>query len=85
MKHRNILVLVILLAAGFVIGGLIAQVTKNTAALSWLSYGTALGIDPSKPFLLDAAFLKLSFGFELTINVAEAVFMVGAVFLYRKF
>lgn len=84
MKVKNSLLLIFLVLAGYVIGGMLAQVTKNVSFLTWLSYSQPIGLDAGRPAQIDLAFLKLAFGFQMNLNVAEVIFMIVAIILGRK-
>ena len=78
------LLLATLIIAGIVVGGLIAAAAKNVSPLSWLAYAKTFGLSVNRPLVLDLSVLRLALGFELTINVAQALCVVGAVLLYRR-
>jgi len=63
-----------LVCAGIVIGTLVAALTKDVAALSWLSYGLDFGL--TSPFVLDLAVMKLTFGLSLTLNISVVIFVI---------
>lgn len=84
MKGKNKLILIFLLLAGFVIGGLIAQVTTNIFFLKWLSFGMPIAINNGNPVAIDLAIFKISFGFFMQINVAEVVCIIIALLLHRR-
>lgn len=84
MKAKNSLLLIFMVLAGYVVGGMLAQVTKNISFLSWLSYSQPIGLDAGKPAQIDLAFLKLAFGFQMNLNVSEVVLMIVAIVIGRK-
>lgn len=59
------------LMCGIVLGMLLAALTKNIAALSWLSYGLSFGIP--QPFTLDLNIIKLTLGFSIDLNAATII------------
>lgn len=81
---RNIFLLVVLLIAGILVGGLIAAAAQHVTYLSWLAYSKTFGLSVGKPAQIDFSVLKLAFGIELTINVAQIICMAVAALLYRK-
>lgn len=85
MKNKSPLILIFFLIAGFVVGGMVAEATKNIPFLMWLSYGKSIGVDAGKPAYIDLALLKIAFGFEMNLNVSEVVFMVLSLFISHKF
>ena len=74
------------LMCGIVLGMLLSTLTKNIAALSWLSYGLSFGIPD--PFTLDLNLIKLTFGFSVNLNAATiftiSLCMLAAKFIRRK-
>jgi hypothetical protein len=84
MKSKNIILLLILIIAGILIGGLLANVTKNVGYLSWLGYSKSFGLDVAKPALINLSVIKLAIGFELSLSLAQVICLLAAVLLYRK-
>jgi hypothetical protein len=84
MKSKNILMLLILIIGGILVGALIASATKNVGSLSWLGYSNSFGLDVNKPEVLNHSVLRLAFGFEINISVAQLICLVCASLLYRK-
>lgn len=81
---KSVLILIFVLIAGIVIGGMIGSLTKNVTVLSWLSFYKSFGLDASKPVTVDLSILKITFGFEMGINVAQVICIIGGLLLYRK-
>ena len=84
-KNGKFLILLIFIVAGILIGGLIAELCRDVAALSWLSYGKSLGISTTQPFVLDLVILRFSLGFMIDINIAMLIGILTSLFLYKKF
>ena len=70
MKHRTFspVAIFIILIIGIVLGALITYLTRNVAALQWLSIGRDFGL--RAPLVLDMEILELTFGIYVRINVA---------------
>ena len=83
MKWKYNLVLLFMLLAGVVVGSLIASVTAGVPFLSWLSYGTSVGISTGEPMLLDLAVLRIAFGFQFQINVAQIICIILSICIYK--
>ncbi len=81
VKSKNTWVLIVLVCAGIVIGGLIGQLASQVSWLSWLSYGGQFGL--TEPFILDLNVIKLTLGFVININMASIVGIAIALFIYR--
>lgn len=80
---RNIL-LIFFVLAGIVVGALLGNLCENIPILSWLSYAGSIGFSPEHPFILDLSVLKLTFGFSMSISVAQIITISLAIFLYNK-
>lgn len=84
MRLRKNLILLFLLMAGVMFGSLLAAVTAGVSWLSWLSYGDMVGIGVGNPLVLDLSVLKLAFGFELEINIAQIICVFLAILSYKS-
>ena len=84
MKGKDILIAVLVIVTGAVVGGLIAQLTKDIAWLSWLSFGASFGISADSPLVLDLAVIRLVFGCMIEINIATILGVIAALLVYRK-
>ena len=71
---------------GIVIGMMVASLTRNIGALSWLSYGLSFGM--TSPFVLDLNLLNLTFGLSVNLNVATilciTLCLIIAKYIYRR-
>jgi len=71
---------------GIVIGMMIASLTKNISALSWLSFGLSFGMNP--PFVLDLSLLKFTFGLSVDLNVSTIICitlcLIIAKYIYKR-
>ncbi|MBR5314891.1 MAG: DUF4321 domain-containing protein [Clostridia bacterium] len=56
---------------GIVFGMLIAYLTQDISALSWLSFGLRFGTE--NPFVLDLALVDFTFGIGINLNVATVI------------
>ena len=85
MAHGNIgknnWSLLIMVLAGVVLGGLIAQLTSGIPALSWLGYGQTFGL--TNPLVLDFGILVLTFGLTIKITVAGIIGIILAILIYH--
>lgn len=81
-SSQNIWVLVLLILAGVVLGGFIANMLGSFPALSWLAYGSSFGL--SSPLALDLGVLTLQFGFTIRFTIAGIIGIVLAFFVYRR-
>ena len=81
-RPQNIRVLILLLLAGVVLGGFLAQLLSGYPALSWLGYGKSFGL--TSPLVLDLGVLTLQFAFTVRFTIAGILGIVLAFFIYRK-
>lgn len=84
MKLQRTLVFLFFLLAGIIVGALLASVGEAVPFLSWLAYGKTIGLSTSNPMLLDLSMLKVAFGFEIGINVAQIITITIALLVYRN-
>ena len=83
MKNvKNTPLLLLLLLAGVVVGGLIGELASGVSALRWLSFGQVFGL--TSPLILDLGVLVLSFGLTIRFTVAGIIGIVLAFLVYRK-
>lgn len=80
-RSQNIWVLILLLLAGVVLGGFLAQLLSGYPALSWLGYGKSFGL--TSPLVLDLGVLTLQFAFTVRFTIAGILGIVLAFFIYR--
>ena len=83
MKWKRNLVLIFMLLAGLIVGSLIAGATAGIPFLSWLSYGSSVGLSVSDPMVLDLAVLQIAFGFQFGINVAQIICIIISLLMYK--
>lgn len=84
-RSKDILILLFMILAAMVIGGLVAQLTSGIPALKWLTYGDAISFNYGNVNpLIDLSILKLNFGFELNVNVLQILLICAALLIYKK-
>ncbi len=81
-QAQNIVIMILLMLAGVVLGGFIANLTANISGLSWLSYGNAFGL--SSPLVLDLGVITLQFGFTIQFTIAGILGIIVALLVYLK-
>lgn len=82
-KEKNTYLLVILILAGIILGGLLGDIIGQASReFEFLKYGTEFGL--TEPFVLNLKILKLSLGFVVRINIASVIGMLAGVFIYNK-
>ena len=84
-RSQNIWVLILLLLAGVVLGGFLAQLLSGYPALSWLGYGKSFGL--TSPLVLDLGVLTLQFAFTVRFTIAGILgflfFLIPMAFLLK--
>jgi len=85
MRHKKLWLLLFLLLAGIVIGTLVASLSESVPFLRWLAFGQSIGIDTSKPFLLNLGVIRVAFGFEIGVNISQIIFILIAILSYNYF
>ena len=81
ISSKNGWVLLLLMLAGIVLGGLVGNLAQNSAAFSWLNYGQAFGLN--QPVVLDLGILIITFGLTIKITVASIIGLLLAGITYR--
>ncbi len=79
---KNFLFLFYLLA-GILVGAVIASVCKGIPLLSWLSYSQSIGFSPTNPAVLDLSIIKITFGFAMSISIAQIITIIIALYFYK--
>ncbi|MTI66701.1 MAG: DUF4321 domain-containing protein [Firmicutes bacterium] len=79
-RNRNPWILILLLAVGLVLGGIIGDLLGDKIPLLAKSY--SIGLNP--PLHLDLNVLDLTFGFSLNLNAASAIGIILAILIFRK-
>lgn len=75
---------IFLIVSGITAGTIVGKATNGKEYLSWLSYGTSVGISTDHPMIIDLSVFKLAFGFTLSINIAQIIFIfVTMIIFYR--
>lgn len=78
---KKTILLILLLIAGAVVGSLIANATTDMNGLDWLAYSLELGVDPTP---INLIIMKLTFGFQFSMSIAQVIMMIVAVAVYPK-
>jgi len=79
------LILIFLVLAAIVVGGLVAEATSGVAALKWLTYGEGFGFNMGNTApLIDLSVFKLALGVEMKVSVLQILLICSALLVYRK-
>ena len=80
-KSKNNWALFLLLLAGIVLGGFIAELTKSVSALSWLGFGNVFGLE--QPVILNLGVIIITFALQIKITIASLIGVVLAIIIYK--
>ena len=83
MKFKRNFVFALLVIAAIVLGTVVADLLSDVNGLSWLSYGASFGISSANPLVLNLYVFKLTFGLDISINIAQVLFIIVALLLYK--
>ena len=78
-NYRNPIVLVIILLVGLVIGGVLGQVLGSYAPI--LNQGSSIGLSTTN---LDLGIINVTFGFNVSLNLAGALGLIIAIIFYQR-
>ena len=72
------------LLAGILTGSLLATVFRGIPALAWLGYTNTIGLSAANPAVLDLIIVKITFGFAMSVSVAQIITIAIAMFIYNR-
>ena len=72
------------LLAGIIIGSLLSKLLVGIPALAWMGYTNTIGFSAANPAVLDLIICKITFGFSMSVSVAQIITISIAMFLYNK-
>ncbi|MFZ5965936.1 MAG: DUF4321 domain-containing protein [Bacillota bacterium] len=78
-RTRNPWLLLILLAVGIVLGGLIGEIFQDS--VSFLKYGKSIGVET---FTIDLSILKITLGFMIQLNIASIIGILLAILIFYR-
>ncbi|MBB6214904.1 hypothetical protein HNQ80_000989 [Anaerosolibacter carboniphilus] len=76
---RNPWLLILLVAVGGIIGGIIGDIFRESIKI--LGYGKTIGFSP---VTIDLSILKLTLGFVLSLNLASVIGIILAILIFSK-
>ena len=84
MKLKRNVIFLFFLLAGIIVGALLASVGGQIPFLNWLAYGKTVGISTANPMLLDLSMLRIAFGFEVGVNIAQIITITISLLIYKS-
>ena len=81
MGRKNFWILLIMLLAGIVLGGLMGQLANGISWLSWLNFGQSFGLD--SPLVINFGILVITLGLTIKITRASIIGIAIALIIYR--
>ncbi|MDI3480497.1 MAG: hypothetical protein PWQ97_152 [Tepidanaerobacteraceae bacterium] len=78
-SYRSTTLLIIILMVGMIIGGILGQITERYLPI--LAYGKNIGLSPAT---LDLGIATITFGFNITLNLAAAIGLIVGLILYQR-
>lgn len=83
MAGKNkVWILIVLILAGLVIGGLLGSLASQVNGLSWLNYSKSFGLE--KPIILTLEVIQLTFGLMIHFNIASILGMLIGILIYTR-
>ena len=80
-KAKSKWLLIILMLAGLVIGGVLGEMTSRVDFLWWLGYSQSFGI--TSPLQLNLSVIQLTFAVAFEISIASIMGMLIGICIYK--
>lgn len=77
----NTLLFIVMMVLAVVLGQAIGSATAGITYLSWLAIAAKFGIPT---VTINLAILQITFGMTVNINVAQAILLLAAIFIYTR-
>jgi hypothetical protein len=84
MKLQKTFTFLFYLLAGIILGSLLANFCRGVNFLSWMGYAGTIGFAADHPALLDLLIIKVSFGFSVSVSVAQILTIGAAMYFYNR-
>lgn len=79
---KKILLMIVLMIAAIVLGGLLGDAVSGVDALKWLAYSKAFSFQPGTFINIDV--FSMTFGVAFKANVAQLILIFAGIFTYYK-
>ena len=80
-KGKSGWILIVLLLAGLVVGGLLGQLAAKVDFLWWLGYSQTFGL--TTPLQLDLSVIQLTFAITFKISISSIIGMLIGICIYK--
>lgn len=80
-KGKSGWILIVLLLAGLVIGGLLGEFASKVDFLWWLGYSQTFGL--TAPLQLDLSVIQLTFAITFKISISSIIGMLIGILIYK--
>lgn len=80
-KGKSGWILIVLLLAGLVIGGLLGELASQVDFLWWLGYSETFGL--TTPLQLDLSVIQLTFAITFKISISSIIGMLAGILIYK--
>ena len=80
-KGKSGLLLLVLILAGLVIGGLLGQMATKVDFLWWLGYSQTFGL--TTPLQLNLSVIQLTFAIAFDISISSIIGMLIGICIYK--
>lgn len=81
---KNTFMFLFYLLAGIIVGSLVGNVCLGVPGLTWMGYARTIGFAASNPAVLDLIIVKITFGFAMSVSVAQIIFILLSMFIYNR-
>lgn len=81
---KNTFLFLFYLLAGIITGSLLASLCRSIPALAWLGYTNSIGFSAANPAVLDLIIVKITFGFVMSVSVAQIITIAIAMYFYNR-
>lgn len=80
-RGKSSWILIVLILAGLVLGGLLGEIAAKVDFLWWLGYSQTFGL--TTPLQLDLSIIQLSFSIMFKISISSIIGMIAGIFIYK--
>ena len=82
IRDKSKWVIIVLILAGLVVGGLLGDLASKVDFLWWLGYGKEFGL--TSPLELNLSIIQITFAMIFKINIASIIGVVISLIIYNR-